>query len=85
MTMKDNKTNINWYPGHMAKTKRLIKENLGLVDVVFEVIDSRVPKSSKTADLTGLEHVAFDGSLFKAANNKFNVLRRRCENTNPVD
>ena len=50
----DNKTNINWYPGHMAKTKRLIKENISLIDIVFEVIDSRVPKSSKIPDLRNL-------------------------------
>ena len=47
----DNKTNINWYPGHMAKTKRLIKENLNLIDVVYEVIDSRIPYSSKIVDI----------------------------------
>ena len=42
---------INWYPGHMAKTKRLIKENLNLIDVVYEVIDSRIPYSSKIIDI----------------------------------
>ena len=45
--MNENKTNINWYPGHMAKTKRLIKENLDKIDVVYEVIDARMPYSSK--------------------------------------
>ena len=45
------KIDINWYPGHMAKTKRLIKENLNLIDVVLEVIDSRIPKSSKIKDI----------------------------------
>ena len=45
------KTVINWYPGHMAKTKRLIKENLNLIDVVYEVIDSRIPYSSKIIDI----------------------------------
>lgn len=49
-----NKTNINWYPGHMAKTKRLIKENLNLIDIIYEVIDSRVPYSSKINDLEEL-------------------------------
>ena len=44
-------TVINWYPGHMAKTKRLIKENINLIDVVYEVIDSRMPKSSKIIDI----------------------------------
>ena len=43
--------NINWYPGHMAKTKRLIKENINFIDVVFELIDARMPKSSKIIDL----------------------------------
>ena len=45
------KTSINWYPGHMAKTKRLIRENINLIDVVYEVIDSRIPKSSKIIDI----------------------------------
>lgn len=45
------KVGINWYPGHMAKTKRLIKENLNLIDIIYEVIDSRVPYSSKIIDL----------------------------------
>ena len=49
--MNENKTNINWYPGHMAKTKRLVKENLGLIDIVFEVIDARMPYSSKIKDI----------------------------------
>ncbi len=42
---------INWYPGHMAKTKRLISENIDLIDVVYEVIDARIPYSSKVIDL----------------------------------
>lgn len=48
------KTSINWYPGHMAKTKRLIKEKYSLIDVVYEVIDSRIPASSKIKDIDGL-------------------------------
>jgi ribosome biogenesis GTPase A len=45
---------INWYPGHMAKTKREIKENVDLIDIVYEVIDARIPKSSKNKDIDGL-------------------------------
>ncbi|MBE6149897.1 MAG: ribosome biogenesis GTPase YlqF [Firmicutes bacterium] len=45
------KTVINWYPGHMAKTKRLVKEQLDLIDIVYEVVDSRMPYSSKIKDL----------------------------------
>ncbi|MDY5993127.1 MAG: ribosome biogenesis GTPase YlqF [Bacilli bacterium] len=52
--MNDNKTNINWYPGHMAKTKREIIEKLNLIDVVYEVIDARMPLSSKIVDIDEL-------------------------------
>ena len=51
----DNKscasTSINWYPGHMAKTKRQITEDLKLIDVVIEIIDSRIPISSRNPDI----------------------------------
>lgn len=46
-----HKNVINWYPGHMAKTKRLVKEQLDLIDIVYEVVDSRMPYSSKIKDL----------------------------------
>ena len=52
--MNENKTNINWYPGHMAKTKRLISENLKLIDVVYELIDARIPYSSKIKDIDSI-------------------------------
>ena len=48
------KTVINWYPGHMAKTKREISEKLNLIDVVYEVVDARMPLSSKIADIDDL-------------------------------
>lgn len=44
------KIGINWYPGHMAKTKREIKERIKLIDIVIEIIDARIPKSSKIVD-----------------------------------
>ena len=44
-------TSINWYPGHMAKTKRQIKERIDLVDVVVHVVDARIPKSSFINDI----------------------------------
>lgn len=52
--MNENKTNINWFPGHMAKTKREISENLNLIDIVYEVIDARMPISSKIVDIDEL-------------------------------
>ena len=48
------KITIAWYPGHMAKTKRQIKENIDLIDIVFEVIDSRIPLSSKNKDVDAM-------------------------------
>ena len=52
--MNENKTNINWYPGHMQKTKRLIDEMRDQIDVVIELIDARCPYSSKMRDIDHL-------------------------------
>ena len=52
--MNDNKTNINYFPGHMAKTRREISDKLKLIDIVFEVVDSRIPFSSRIIDLEDL-------------------------------
>ena len=46
-----SKVSISWYPGHMAKTKREIKEKIDLIDIVFEVVDARIPYSSKNKDI----------------------------------
>ena len=46
-----NKTNINWYPGHMAKTRKQIIEDLKLVDIVVELLDARIPISSRNPDI----------------------------------
>lgn len=46
--------NIQWFPGHMAKTRRLIKETLNLVDAVAEIVDARIPVSSRNPELTGI-------------------------------
>lgn len=45
------KMNINWYPGHMAKTRRQIEEDLKLIDVVVELLDARIPMSSRNPDI----------------------------------
>lgn len=52
--MKKDKTHIHWYPGHIAKAERLLKEKLNLVDVVIEVLDARLPKSSCYNDIKKL-------------------------------
>ena len=48
------KTNINWFPGHMAKTKRQLLEQASLVDIVYEVIDSRMPISSRVEEMNDI-------------------------------
>ena len=52
--MNENKTNINWFPGHMAKTKRQLLEQASLVDIVYEVIDSRMPISSRVEEMNDI-------------------------------
>ena len=45
---------INWFPGHMAKTRRLISENIRLVDIVIELLDARIPYSSQNPEIRRL-------------------------------
>ena len=49
-----NEKVIQWYPGHMAKTRRLMRESLPLIDAVCELVDARVPESSRNPDLDGI-------------------------------
>ena len=48
---KMNNSQIQWYPGHMAKTKRELKERMNLIDCIYEIIDARMPLSSKIKDI----------------------------------
>ena len=54
--MNDNlqKTSINWYPGHMAKAKRELQEDLKLIDVVVEIVDARAPLACRNPDFEEL-------------------------------
>lgn len=45
---------INWYPGHMAKTRRQIAEDLKLIDIVIEILDARIPIASQNPDINKL-------------------------------
>jgi ribosome biogenesis GTPase A len=45
---------INWYPGHMLKTRRLMQEQLKAVDVVIEVVDARIPAASRNPDFDAI-------------------------------
>ena len=52
--MGQSRNNINWYPGHMAKTKRQITEDVKLIDIVVELLDARIPISSQNPDIAKL-------------------------------
>ena len=52
--LKDDNLHINWYPGHMKKTKEKVQNNLKLVDVVIELLDARIPLSSKNPEIDKL-------------------------------
>ena len=54
--------NIQWYPGHMTKAKRMMQENIKLIDIVVELLDARIPLSSRNPDIDQL------------ANNKFRLI-----------
>ena len=45
---------INWYPGHMTKTRRMLQENLKMIDVVVEILDARAPRASRNPDFDDL-------------------------------
>ena len=49
--MSDNQTMINWYPGHMAKTKRLLQDQIKRIDLIIEICDARLPESSRNPAL----------------------------------
>ena len=46
-----SKISINWYPGHMAKARKQIEEDLKIIDVVIELLDARIPISSRNPDI----------------------------------
>ena len=48
------KMNIQWFPGHMTRAQRMIEENLRLVDAVCEIVDARIPRSSRNPDIDRL-------------------------------
>ncbi len=50
----DDKMNIQWYPGHMTKTRRKMEEDLKLVDAVCEIVDARIPLSSRNPDIASI-------------------------------
>lgn len=54
MDNRRNPTAINWYPGHMTKTRRMIESGIGDIDIVVEMVDARIPLASKNPDIERL-------------------------------
>ncbi len=52
--MEENKASFNWYPGHMTKAKRMMQEDIKFNDIVIELIDARIPMSSRKPDIDDL-------------------------------
>jgi len=79
--------NIQWFPGHMAKTRRMISENLKNVDIVIEILDARIPYSSRNPEITRLTEgkptllLLNKASLADPAQNKLWISRYTTENT----
>ena len=48
------KVTISWFPGHMAQTRRIMRENLSSVDLILEILDARIPKSSRNPEIRDL-------------------------------
>ncbi|WP_444240207.1 ribosome biogenesis GTPase YlqF [Eshraghiella crossota] len=54
IVMEENKASFNWYPGHMTKAKRMMQEDIKFNDIVIELIDARIPMSSRNPDIDDL-------------------------------
>lgn len=70
--MNEGKMNINWYPGHMAKTKKQIIDDLKLIDVVIELLDARIPVSSRNPEIKSITN-----------NKKKIILLNKCDLSDP--
>ena len=54
--MENTATPINWFPGHMAKTKRILMEQIRRIDLVIELCDARLPYSSRNPEINTIAH-----------------------------
>lgn len=71
---------VQWYPGHMAKAKRMMQENIKLIDVIIELVDARIPLSSKNPDidtLAGNKSRVLLLNKYDMADPKYNELWKR--------
>ncbi|MFW5998138.1 MAG: ribosome biogenesis GTPase YlqF [Halanaerobiaceae bacterium] len=79
---------VQWYPGHMARAKREIKENLKKVDLIIEVLDARIPRSSRNPELKELlndqEHIIVLNKVDLAVNKITEKWKRHLRKKNTV-
>ena len=54
MEQNTTKSSINWYPGHMTKARRMMQENMKLIDLMIELVDARIPMSSRNPDIDSM-------------------------------
>ena len=72
---------IQWFPGHMTKTKRMMQENQKLIDIVVELVDARIPMSSRNPSIDEIfpsKLIIFPIYTIKSFQNCFRVAMFRC-------
>ena len=62
---------IQWYPGHMAKARRMLIENLKLIDVVVELVDARAPRATRNPDFDDLFSAKRRGDVYKRQGGRY--------------
>ena len=85
--LRDDNLHINWYPGHMKKTRDLVRNNLKLVDVVVELLDSRIPFSSRNPDIDTLKGVGLNKLVDECRNavkDKMDALKEKGRKERPI-
>ena len=88
--MKDQELNIQWFPGHMTKARRMMQDNLSSVDALCEILDARIPNASRNPEIDALcdrlvdwEHTAdniysnYMSNLFKEEKDAIELVKKK--------
>ena len=65
--------NVQWYPGHMTKAKRQMQEDIKLIDLIIELVDARVPLSSRNPDIDELGKNKARSGLYRSRSNTWSA------------
>ena len=68
---------FQWYPGHMTKAKRAMQEDIKLIDVIIELVDARIPRSSKNPDIDSLAQGKAIWRMRQRLSHGFHIMRNR--------